>query len=141
MDGPEDVSPGDRAITTTVRALEGMQKEAVVQLGEHGPRWRMVSDEGPYLNGTDLAPFPLAFFTAGTQFSLLSQIVRAARQRGLTMDGLELDQDNYYAMNGSFLRGDATGSAIAPDVVVRVRSDAPTSEVKAVVDYIIANSQ
>ncbi len=69
-------------ILTEVRCLEGMQKEALVRVGSAGT-WRMVSDEGPYLNGTDLAPFPLAFFAAGMQFSVLSELVRGARSAGM----------------------------------------------------------
>ncbi|MFV1963712.1 MAG: OsmC family peroxiredoxin, partial [Acidimicrobiia bacterium] len=56
-------------LRTVVRALVGMQKEAAVTIEPDGSVWRLVSDEGPYLNGTDLAPFPLAFFAAGMQFS------------------------------------------------------------------------
>ncbi len=61
------------ALRVQVRALDGMQKEAVVSTNS-GNTWRLVSDEGPYLNGTDLAPFPLAFYTAGMQFSFISEI-------------------------------------------------------------------
>jgi len=63
----EDLLPEDGAlrIRTTARALAGMQKEAVIQHGPTGAVWRVVCDEGPWLNGTDLAPFPLAFFAAG----------------------------------------------------------------------------
>ena len=47
------------SLRTVVRAMEGMQKEAAVTIEPDGATWRLVSDEGPYLNGTDLAPFPL----------------------------------------------------------------------------------
>ena len=59
--------------------MEGMQKEAIVHYGPTGTVWRMVSDEGPYLNGTDLAPFPLAFYTAGMAFSFMTELLRHAR--------------------------------------------------------------
>ena len=65
LDAPDDA----QNFRVEVRALEGMQKEATVRQSERsGQTWRMVSDEGPYLNGTDLAPFPLAFFAAGLLF-------------------------------------------------------------------------
>jgi hypothetical protein len=35
--------------------MGGHQKEAVVKEGQAGSSWRMVSDEGPALKGTDLA--------------------------------------------------------------------------------------
>ena len=78
---PREVEPdpaGRVSVRTEVCSLEGMQKEALVRVGT-GRTWRMVSDEGPYLDGTDLAPFQLAFFSAGMQFSFLSQLVQGAR--------------------------------------------------------------
>ena len=109
-----------------VRALEGMQKEAMVsQLGSPGSAWRLVSDEGPYLNGTDLAPFPLAFFTAGLQFCFMSQLLRLAKAQGIEIGSLEVTQDNWYTMTGSALRGDMTGGAKPADVSVKIGSPAP----------------
>ncbi len=116
-------SVGRTEVLTEVRALEGMQKEAVVWLGP-GPAWRLVSDEGPYLNGTDLAPFPLGFFAAGLQFSLMSRLLRAAGELGVRLRSLSLEQDNCYTMEGSFLRGDAVGGAMPAEVLLRIESDA-----------------
>lgn len=121
------------AVRTAVRALEGMQKEAVVSLGPAGGVWRMVSDEGPYLNGTDLAPFPLAFFTAGMQFSLISRLAQLARARGVALRSLRSEQDNYYSMDGSFLRGDARGGAMPAEVLLRIESEAPASAIAELV--------
>lgn len=116
---------------TRVRALAGMQKEAIVRLLPGGQCWRMVSDEGPYLNGTDLAPFPLAFFAAAMQFSLLSELRLAAAANGFAFDRLHLLQDNQYTMNGSFIRGDARGGALPPRVWLDLASDAPAETVRA----------
>ena len=71
---------GELRIRCEVRALEGMQKEALVRHGPSGTAWRMVSDEGPYLEGTDLAPFPLAFYTAGVVFSFMTETLRHAAE-------------------------------------------------------------
>ena len=73
---PED--PLALSLRTTARALEGMQKEAVVAGGINGTAWRFVCDEGPYLKGTDLAPFPLGFFCAGMVSCYMTELVRAA---------------------------------------------------------------
>ena len=105
-----------------VRSLTGMQKEALVSVAG-APAWRMVSDEGPYLNGTDLAPFPLAFFTAGMQFSLLSELLTAARAADVRLRSVTIDCDNRYSMEGSFLRGDAIGGAMPADIAVRLDGD------------------
>jgi uncharacterized OsmC-like protein len=116
--------------TTEVRSLEGMQKEALVTCGPDDVVWRLACDEGPYLNGKDMAPFPLAFFTAGMQFSFLSELLQAARERRVRFDSLELEQDNFYSMEGSFLRGDATGGAASPELRLKVRSGADAGTIR-----------
>ncbi len=132
--------PPDRvSVLTEVRALEGMQKEALVRVGM-GRTWRMVSDEGPYLNGTDLAPFPLAFFTAGSQFSFLSQLLQGARAQSVVMRSVTLAQDNFYSMEGSFLRGDATGGAMPARLAVTIESDADPDVVARLVKMAQASS-
>jgi uncharacterized OsmC-like protein len=110
-------------VRVNVRALTGMQKEAVVHYGPTGDVWRMVSDEGPYLNGTDLAPFPLAFYTAGMAFSFLSELLRHAAHH-VPIESLKLIQDNYYTMGGSALRGDMLGGAKPAEIRVEIQADA-----------------
>lgn len=126
---------GTSTVRTYVRALEGMQKEALVVLATPAGRhaWRMVSDEGPYLNGTDLAPFPLAFFTAGMQFSLLSQLLRHAAEKGVEIETVSLTQDNYYTMDGSALQGTMLGGAKPAEVSVQIEADcAPEAAVELI---------
>lgn len=106
-----------------VRALAGMQKEAIVAARD-GAVWRFACDEGHYLDGTDLAPPPLDFFSAGMQFSVMSAALAAARRRGLGLRSLTVRQDNVYHIEGSFLRGDARGSAEAPALSVVPETDA-----------------
>ena len=138
---PADVPSDAVSIRVEVRAIEGMQKEAIVsQVEPAGSTWRMVSDEGPYLNGTDLAPFPLAFFTAGQQFCLMSEIVRLARERQIALDSLELAHDNKYTMTGSILRGDMTGGALPAESVVSVQSSASPADVARVLRDAVAAS-
>lgn len=130
--GLPEPAAGRTEVLTQVRALEGMQKEAVVWLGP-GHGWRMVSDEGPYLNGTDLAPFPLGFFAAGLQFSLMSRLVRAARGLGVLLRSLRVEQETCYTMEGSFLRGDAAGGAAPVQVLLHLESDAAPQAVAGLV--------
>ncbi len=120
-------------IRTAVRALEGMQKEAIVHYGPTGTTWRMVSDEGPYLNGTDLAPFPLAFYTAGMAFSFLGEIMRGAEERGIAIDDVTITQDNYYTMEGSAIRGDMTGGARPVELQVEVACEGSPETVAKIV--------
>ncbi len=143
VNGPAAPSDGGAAhgaptpsttIRVEIRALEGMQKEAIVsQIEPAGSTWRMVSDEGPYLNGTDLAPFPLAFFTAGQQFCLMSHLLRLAHARGFTLDSLDVAHDNRYTMSGSILRGDMTGGALPAESLVNVTSAASAEEIARLV--------
>jgi uncharacterized OsmC-like protein len=92
-----------------------------------------VSDEGPYLEGTDLAPFPLAFFTAGMQFSFLSHLARLSEREGVALRSAHLAQDNYYSMEGSFLRGDAEGGARPAELQLRVDADASPDAIERLV--------
>ncbi|MDX1522147.1 MAG: OsmC-related (seleno)protein, partial [Anaerolineae bacterium] len=131
----DNLAKGMVATRTHVRALTGMQKEAVVTLASAaGERsWRMVCDEGPYLDGTDLAPFPLAFFSAGLQFSLLSEVMRHARDQEVTLHAVSLSQDTFYTMNGSALQGTMIGGAKPVQVQLRIESDGSAETVAGII--------
>jgi hypothetical protein len=137
--GTGGASSGDRIrIATAARALDGMQKEALVHSAASGSVWRMVSDEGPYLNGTDLAPFPLAFFTAGLTFSYLSEIRTLAQRREIEARDLGLVIDNLYTMEGSALRGDMAGGALPPEVTAYLDTAADEETVGELVRSAVA---
>ncbi len=108
------------------RALDGMQKEALVHYGPTGVVWRLTSDEGPYLNGTDLAPFPLAFFTTGLVSSYVSELLALARQRALPLGRLRVTVDNQYTMEGSAFHGTMTGGALP--VELSIEHESPDAE-------------
>jgi len=112
------------AARAQVRALEGMQKEAIVYDSPSGTTWRMVSDEGPYLNGTDLAPFPLAFYTAGMAFSFMAELLRHAEVHHVPIESVKVIQDNFYTMEGSAIRGDMIGGAKPAEIRVEIQADA-----------------
>jgi len=97
-----------------------MQKEAIVWHGNDKPAWRLICDEGHYLNGTDLAPPPLAFFSAGMASIFTAVIDDELSKFGPNHSNLIVEQDAYYAMDGSALRG--TMTATADSVVLRVSS-------------------
>jgi len=126
-------SDGDLTHRVEVRSLPGMQKEAIVT-SNPGGTWRIVCDEGPYLNGTDLAPFPLAFFTTGLQFCLMTQILEKAKAQGITLKSFKLELDNYYTMKGSFIKGDAIGGAKPAEALVEIESDAGPEAIKQLVN-------
>jgi len=130
---------GMSCLRSSARALEGMQKEAVVA-GMDGPAWRMVCDEGPYLNGTDLAPFPLGFFCAGMASSYLSALLVLLQQRNIPFRKLRLLQDNRYSMEGSALAGTMRGSALPVQVQLVIDSPLRSSELHVLLEQAVTLS-
>jgi uncharacterized OsmC-like protein len=122
------------------RKLAGHQKEAVVHEGAAGSCWRLASDEGKHLKGTDLAPFPLGFFNAGLQGDVVGRILGLARDRGIALDELRLELRNGYWMTGSFVKGTGEGFAEPATVKVIARSGAGADEIaKLAADAIAAS--
>ena len=119
---------GSDSIIVECRAMGDHQKESIVTEGVDGPQWRMTSDEGPYLKGTDQAPFPLGFFNVGLQADLINRIIRIAQARSITIDRLHLELDNLYSFSGSFFKGTGQGSADGVDIRIQItsKSDANT---------------
>jgi len=111
---------GRSVFTTEARMFGGHQKEAIVREGEGGPKWRVTSDEGIHLKGTDLAPFPLGFFNAGMQGDLMSRIASRATAAGIPMADMKLSLQNFYWMTGSFIKGTGEGFADSPEVRLQV---------------------
>ncbi len=122
---------GEAVYVTQARAMGGHQKEAVVTEGDTGSSWRMVSDEGPALKGTDLAPFPLGFMSAGLQADLLQRLHRLAREDGHDLTGLQVDVFNDYTFEGSFFKGTGVGTAHRPRCVVRAESPVAAAQALA----------
>ncbi|TCT05682.1 hypothetical protein [Aquabacter spiritensis] len=115
-------------------------KEAVVGEGADGAIWRLASDEGLHLNGTDLAPFPLGFFNAGLQSDLQQRIVSAALKHGVPLSSLALTLATEYSLSGSFIAGTGRGYAEGVEVGVDAASTAPRSEIEALVREAMAAS-
>ena len=120
---------GRTVFRVDARSLGAHQKEAVVNEGEQGPAWRMTSDEGPYLHGSDLAPFPLGFFNAGLQGDLLGRIRHYAEARQIRLGAVAVELVNSYSFSGSFFKGDGRGSA--EPAQIRVAIESPASPDKA----------
>jgi hypothetical protein len=124
---------GRDVIKVEARQMAGHQKEAVVAEGAEGSAWRLTSDEGKHLRGSDLAPFPLGFFNAGLQGDLFGRIRSLAARRGITLNSVEIRVANHYWLTGSFIHGTGEGHAEAPDIDVHVQSNAPTDVITALV--------
>ncbi len=121
IDAPVNLK-GD-AFRTWVRSLSGFQKEALVRSARTGDTWRLVSDEGPYLNGHDAAPCPLAFLSTGMVASFMNEILALAKIQGVDIRGLRLILDNYYTMKGSMPKRTMVGGAENIDLQVEIDCD------------------
>ena len=108
------------ALRTWVRSLSGFQKEALIRSSLTGRTWRLVSDEGPYLNGHDAAPCPLAFLSCGMVASYMNEILALAKIQGIKIHQLKLILDNYYTMKGSMHKRTMVGGAENIDLQVEI---------------------
>jgi len=121
IDAPDN-RKGD-ALRTWVRSLSGFQKEALVRSSKTGDTWRLVSDEGPYLNGHDAAPCPLAFLSTGMVASFMNEIITLAEHQNVEIRKLKLFQNNYYTMKGSMLKRTMIGGAENIELQVEIDCD------------------
>ena len=124
---------GRDVIKVEARQMAGHQKEAVVTEGTEASAWRLTSDEGKHLRGTDLAPFPLGFFNAGMQGDLYGRIRALAAIHNIALDAVEIRVANHYWLTGSFVHGTGEGHAEAPDIDVHVQSGVATEAVKVLI--------
>ncbi|HEX2256860.1 MAG TPA: OsmC family protein [Afifellaceae bacterium] len=137
---PKAEAEGIVPIRCLAGALQAMQKEALVHNGASGETWYLTCDEGPYLNGTDLAPFPLAFFTAGLAASYLADIAGLASAHGTALRRLELVQDNRYTMEGSALQGTMIGGALPVELEVTADAYTDNTALRDLVNQAVAAS-
>ena len=124
---------GRDVIKVEARQMAGHQKEAVVTGGTDASTWRLSSDEGKHLRGSDLAPFPLGFFNAGMQSDLYGRIRTIAATRGIALEQVEIHVANHYWLTGSFIHGTGEGHAEAPDIEVHLQSGASIETIKALI--------
>ncbi|OGA19379.1 MAG: hypothetical protein A3H32_00530 [Betaproteobacteria bacterium RIFCSPLOWO2_02_FULL_63_19] len=115
-----------------LRAMGGHQKEAVVTEGSKGSSFRAVSDEGPGLNGTDLAPNPLSFFAAALPADIMNRFMQIARAQAVQVTELSSEQTTVYAFEGSLMKGDGKGSAQNPRVKLKLKSTAPLAKLQEI---------
>lgn len=130
---PPNNRKGD-ALRSWVRSLSGFQKEAIVISALSGKAWRLVSDEGPYLNGHDEAPCPLAFLSVGMAASYMNEIYALAKIRNVRIGSLELVLNNYYTSKGSMQKRTMTGGAENIELDVKIESDLDEATVN---DFLI----
>ncbi len=131
---------GSDVFVTEARQAGHHQKEAIVTEGANGSAWRLTSDEGAYLKGTDLAPFPLGFFNAGLQSDLAGRIGLVAKARGIAIRRLAVTVRTEYALTGSFVEGTGRGHAEAIYAHAAIGADAPAADIEDLVHTAVAAS-
>ena len=120
---------GTTTYTTHARQMALFQKEALIQEGDKGSRWRLSSDEGKHLSGTDLAPFPLGFFNAALHGDLTGRIRQFAKRDDITIDKIDMEVSNFYYMTGSFVKGDAVGHADPPLIEISIKANTSSEKI------------
>ena len=131
---------GKTILKVEARALGAHQKEAVVTEGERGPKWRMVSDEGPQLKGSDLAPFPLGFFNAGLQADLLGNIDRLNQSAGSPLSSVHQALVNRYTFSGSFFAGTGQGQAEPAEIEIHTKGGCSLDQAAALLSESVRNA-
>jgi hypothetical protein len=118
----------DTAARAAVRSLTVMQKEAVVARTGSPAAWRLASDEGPYLQGHDEAPAPLAFLTTGFAVDVLASVERMLQRAGHDPDAVEVGLDAHFTIEGSLPEGTMVGGALPPEISVSTGLDATATD-------------
>jgi uncharacterized OsmC-like protein len=127
-------------IVSEARQLANFGKEGVVHEGATGSVWRLTTDEGKHFGADDAAPFPLGFYNAGLIGDLTNRLLAIARVRGIAINDLEIDLDNPYWMQGSFVRGDAYSHAEPTVIDLCIRSSAGAEDIRRLVAEAIKAS-
>jgi hypothetical protein len=128
----------DTAARAAVRSLTVMQKEAVVARTGSPTAWRLGSDEGPYLQGHDEAPAPLAFLTTGFAVDILASVERMMQRAGHEAAAIEVGIDTHFTIEGSLPDGTMVGGALPPEISVSTGLDV-TAAADAVLTGVMAS--
>jgi uncharacterized OsmC-like protein len=102
----------NKTFTSHTRQMDILQKESIGYEGDlNSTSFRLTSDEGKHLNGTDLAPFPLGFFNASIHGDIVGAVMKLSKSKGLKIDNIDCEVLNSYYLTGSFVKGDGKGHA------------------------------
>ena len=81
----------NKTFTSHTRQMDILQKESIGYEGDlNSTSFRLTSDEGKHLNGTDLAPFPLGFFNASIHGDIVGTVMKQATSQGLRIDNIDV---------------------------------------------------
>ncbi|MFE8013803.1 hypothetical protein ACFU3O_13785 [Streptomyces antibioticus] len=131
---------GEAAYHIEVMGLGGFQKEGLARDVHSDRTWRLVCDEGAYLNGANMAPAPLAYWVGGLHADITARITEAAREAGVALDGLSVTVTQGFGVKGSFAKGQAVAQVhhMTCDIDLTCHQDRAT--VNGLVEVAIARS-
>jgi uncharacterized OsmC-like protein len=121
-------------VNLVAESLEGMKKKAVVE--PNLPTWgafEIQCDEGGALGGTDTAPPPLGYLSAGIAFCLLTHLSAFIRAKGLSIDSLTIEQRTKFAttlVTEAEEAGDFRGECEGVETHVIVNGDHSAEEIR-----------
>lgn len=125
----------NKTYVSHTRQMALLQKETIGYEGDlNSNSWRLTSDEGKHLNGTDLAPFPLGFFNASIHGDIVGRIFKIALKENLSIDEIKCEVKNSYYLTGSFVKGDGEGHAEPTQINLDIKSSEDKSKIKEIVN-------
>mgnify|MGYP001285988636 CR=1 FL=1 len=125
----------NKTYVSHTRQMALLQKETIGYEGDlNSHSWRLTSDEGKHLNGTDLAPFPLGFFNASIHGDIVGRIFKTASKENLLIDEIKCEVKNSYYLTGSFVKGDGEGHAEPTEINLNIKSSEDHNIIKNLVN-------
>lgn len=125
------VGRGHGRFKVEARAAKAQQKEGVLTEGEEGSVWRLTADEGPVMNGHDIAPFPLGYLIAGVAGDLFNRLEAAGGRRGLNLFKIGIGMSQTFGSSGSFIQSTATASSEATEIEVALSGPISPAEARS----------
>ncbi len=122
-------------VNLVAESRDGMKKVAVVE--PNLPTWspfEIRCDEGTALGGTDTAPPPLGYLSAGIAFCLLTHLSAFIRSRGMRISSLKLEQRTKFAttlVTEAEEDGDFRGRCHGVETHILVEGDHDAEDIRA----------
>ncbi len=121
-------------VNLRAESLEGMRKRAVVE--PNLPTWspfEIHCDEGGALGGTNEAPPPLGYLSAGIAFCLLTHLTAFVRSKKLDIDSLCIEQRTRFAttlVTEAEAEGDFRGRCLGVETHIIVEGNQSPDDIK-----------
>ena len=129
--------PGEQMVfevNLSAESLDGMKKRAVIE--PNLPSWgafQLTCDEGTALGGTDTAPPPLGYLSAGIAFCLLTHLTSFVRAKSMDVQSIRIEQRLNFSttlVTDAEKMGDLKGSCDGVETHVIVESTEPDENIR-----------